>query len=81
MCKYLHDTILLRKGMKITKQMVKNNDILRVVYSQRAAGFLMQKGFVLVKIAPDKYNPNKNIFLFNNSDALDSALKEYASQK
>lgn len=41
----------------------------------------MQKGFVLVKIAPDKYNPNKNIFLFNNTDALDSALKEYASQK
>lgn len=67
--------------MKIAKQMVKNNDILRVVYSQRAAGFLMQKGFVLVKIAPDKYNPNKNIFLFNNTDALDNALKEYASQK
>lgn len=67
--------------MKINNQMVKNNDILRVVYSQRAAGFLMQKGFVLVRIAPDKTNPSKNIFLFNNSEALDSALKEYASQK
>lgn len=61
--------------------MTKNNDILRVVYSQRAAGFLMQKGFVLVRIDRDKFNPSKNIFLFNNSDALDNALREYASQK
>lgn len=54
---------------------------LRMVYSQRAAGYLMQKGFVLVKIASDNTKQNRNIFLFNQSDALDRALKDYASQK
>lgn len=49
----------------------------RYIFSQKLAGLLMLKGFVLQAIRPDKYHNNRNVFIFNDSDALHEVLNEY----
>lgn len=48
-----------------------------VIYSQRLAGFLMQRGFVLVDLIKNKYKENKNVFVFNDSLLLRDAIDKY----
>lgn len=53
-----------------------------IIHSQRLAGMLMQKGFVL--IAMDRENgtqTGKNVFLFKDSPNLRQAMKEYKLQR
>jgi len=50
------------------------------VRSQRLAGYLMQKGFKLHKIAPNKKYPNRNVFYFSDSDELHNAVEGYKTQ-
>lgn len=50
------------------------------IRSQRLAGYLMQKGFVLQGLKPDK-DSNRNIFLFKNSDELLEKIQEYKTNK
>jgi len=52
-----------------------------VVKTQRLAGYLMQKGFVLQRIDQDYKDPKRNVFLFNRSDELNNAVKEYKIKK
>lgn len=47
------------------------------VRSQRLAGFLMQKGFVLQGIKPSNDNSERNVFLFKNSEELCQRIQEY----
>lgn len=47
------------------------------VFKMRLAGYLMQRGFVLVDIGTNRNNPNKLVFYFKNSDELHSAIKDY----
>jgi len=49
-------------------------------YSQRLAGFLMMKGFV-VKLMRQDMKTRRNIFIFNDSEELQIALKRYADYK
>lgn len=48
-----------------------------VIFSQRLAGWLMLKGFVLQGIQKDKKQSRRNVFLFNNSDELIENIKTY----
>jgi len=50
------------------------------VKSQKLAGFLMMRGFVLHSIKPDN-NSNRNIFLFGKSDELLEAIEIYKQNK
>lgn len=45
------------------------------------AGFLMQKGFVLVSIAPNSKNPNKNVFYFNDSTLIKNTISQYLERQ
>lgn len=45
------------------------------IYSQRLAGYLMQRGFPLIKLVENKNN--KNSFLFKNSTQLQDAMDEW----
>lgn len=47
-----------------------------IVKNQRAAGRLMDRGFVLCGMQPDKEDDRRNIFLFKNSQALVDAFNE-----
>jgi hypothetical protein len=48
-----------------------------IVRSQRLAGFLMQKGFKLHNIIPNRDLPEKHVFLFTNSEPLRQSVEEY----
>lgn len=47
------------------------------VFSQRLAGFLMQKGFVLVGIDRSDRNDGRNVFFFKQTQELMEAIDEY----
>lgn len=51
------------------------------VYSQRLAGYLMCRGFVLVGMAPNEKYVNRNVFFFGKSAELDSAIQDYLNQR
>ena len=52
-----------------------------VIKSQSMATYLMSKGFRLVKLQPDRNNPNRNVYLFKNSLELRKAITEYTNNK
>lgn len=52
-----------------------NNTI--VILSQRMAGWLMGNGFVLLGIKKDMKNPNKHIFIFNDTELLRNTMAKY----
>lgn len=43
----------------------------------RLCHFLLMKGFNFDSYRPDKYNPKYLVWLFKNSDKLQSAVSEY----
>lgn len=50
---------------------------MKTIFSQRLAGHLMIKGFVLVGMEQGRNNSGKNVFYFNDSDELRTAMDEY----
>ena len=44
------------------------------------AGYLMQRGFVLIDMQPDLKNTRRNVFFFYNTPQLKSAIDEYMSR-
>lgn len=50
----------------------------RYVFSQRLAGFLMQKGFVLIRMNRNLDDRSKNVFLFKDSEEIESAIQDYS---
>ena len=51
-----------------------------IVYSQKLTGYLMQKGFVLIDMRPDLKKSGRNVFFFNDTPQLKSAIDEYMSR-
>lgn len=48
-----------------------------VVMSQRLAGFLMLRGFVLQGIGDNRRHVGRNVFFFNDSPELRMAMADY----
>ena len=63
--------------MRITRTESKLVDI----FSQRLAGHLMKKGFVLVKTRPDIKGSGRNVFVFNNTPEIRAAIDNYMIKK
>jgi hypothetical protein len=56
------------------------------VKSQKLAGYLMMRGFVLKGISPEysietNTNTKRNIFIFNNTNELNNAIIDYKQLK
>ena len=51
------------------------------IFSQKLAGYLMYRGFVLLKMSEDLKNPNKHVFIFNESKEIRDAIDDYAKLK
>lgn len=49
------------------------------IFTQKLAGYLMQRGFVLIDVKPNRNNPHRNDFLFGDSPELQKAIREYTS--
>lgn len=52
-----------------------------VIFNQRMAGYLMQKGYVLIDMRPDiKSSSGKNIFLFKDTPQIRQSMSDYLNQ-
>ena len=54
---------------------------MKYIFSQRLAGYLMFRGFVLLKMCDDLKDRRKHVFIFNESDELRQAIDDYAKLK
>lgn len=64
----------MKKG---TKKNMENYTI----FKMHLAGYLMQRGFVLVDIGINRYNPDKRVFYFKDSQELQAAIKAYSQMQ
>lgn len=51
------------------------------IFSQRLAGYLMFRGFVLLKMCDDLKDGRKHVFIFKESDELRRAINDYSKLK
>jgi hypothetical protein len=51
-----------------------------VVYSQKLAGILMYRGFVLLGLGKDKANETKNVFYFKDTPQIREVVSEFKSK-
>ncbi len=51
-----------------------------IIFSQKIAGQLMARGFILQKMDVNKKDETKNIFIFKDSNALEEAFKEITNK-
>ena len=47
------------------------------VFSQRLAGYLMLRGFVLADMRPDREGTGKNIFFFKDTEKIRQVMTEF----
>ena len=51
-----------------------------VVKSRRIAWMLRKEVYRIIKIAPDRFRPQFNIFIFQNEPGLGKSLKKYIEE-
>ena len=51
------------------------------IFSQRLAGYLLQRGFVLVDAVDNKDGSGRKVFFFNNSWEVQNAIGDYLAMK
>ena len=51
------------------------------IFSQRLAGYLLMRGFVMAESRKDYQKPDKNIFFFYESKELRSAMVDFANKR
>ena len=52
-----------------------------MIYSPRMAGYLMMRGFYLIRIKKKKKRPGKNCFAFFDTPVLKTAMSDYIDHK
>lgn len=52
-----------------------------VIKTQKLAGYLMQKGFELIRLQKDRNNKKKKVFLFEDTDYLRKAITDFTNNK
>lgn len=66
------------------KDMITENEkdtrVSRLVCDARAARKLLKRGFVVIDIKPNKSNPDKSVFIFENTDEFKVALDEVVAE-
>ena len=50
---------------------------IKLIFSMRLAGYLMQRGFVLIEMRKNLDQTNRNVFLFKASEELKKAIDDY----
>ena len=52
----------------------------KIIFNQQLAGYLMVQGFILQKMERNEKCPDKNVFIFRQSENLEKTIKEYLSK-
>lgn len=64
--------------------MITNNEkdtrVSRLVTDPRVARKLLKKGYVVIDIKPNKSNPDKSVFIFENTEEFKVALEEVTAE-
>ena len=64
--------------------MITNNEkdtrVSRLVTDPRIARKLLKKGYVVIDIKPNKSNPDKSVFIFENTEEFKIALEEITAE-
>lgn len=60
---------------------ITNRDKYMIIFSMKLAGELMAQGFHMINMRPDKNEPNKKVYIFNNSPDLQNAIYSYRNKK
>ena len=64
--------------------MIANNEkdtrVSRLVTDPRIARKLLKKNFVVIDIKPNKSNPDKSVFIFENTEEFKIALEEVTAE-
>ena len=58
----------------------KDTRVSRLVTDARVARKLLKRGYVVIDIKPNKSNPDKSVFIFENTDEFKVALEEVATE-
>ena len=58
----------------------KDTRVSRLVCDARVARKLLKKNFVVIDIKPNKSNPDKSVFIFENTDEFKVALEEATTE-
>ena len=53
----------------------------RYIFKQKLAGYLMQRGFVLLRMNTNLDDNYRHVFLFKDSPAISQAIAEYENDK
>ena len=61
-------------------EMEKDTRTSRLVCDARVARKLLKKNFVVIDIKPNKSNPDKSVFIFENTDEFKVALDEVTAE-
>lgn len=51
------------------------------IFSQRLAGLLMLKGFVLVDVGTNDIDQNKRVFFFNDTEEVKNVIEDFKKHK
>ena len=58
----------------------KDTRVSRLVCDARVARKLLKKGFFVIDIKPNKSNPDKSVFIFENTNEFKIALEEVTAE-
>lgn len=58
----------------------KDTRVSRLVCDARVARKLLKKGYVVIDIKPNKSNPDKSVFIFENTEEFKVALDEVTAE-
>lgn len=58
----------------------KDTRVSRLVADARVARKLLKRGLVVIDIKPNKSNPDKSVFIFENTDEFKVALEEVTAE-
>ena len=61
-------------------RMANSNREKMTIYNMKMAGFLMQRGFVLIGMEPNNNGSGKNVFFFFKSNAMEQAMEEFITK-
>lgn len=59
----------------------KINSKVRAILSRNLANYLLQQGYLLVRIAEDRKNSNNSVFLFEDTPMLNQEIANYSKNK
>lgn len=51
--------------------------MLKLIKTQRLAGWLMYKGYILVRTDKDRKNPNYDLYIFRNDNGIEEEIDNY----